>query len=218
LIRENPCRIKGASVEHSRERQIPTLDEVSLLADAIDPRYKAMVLIAAFAGLRKGECFGLTRSHLNLDADPATVSIERSKVHTDSGGMILQDPKATAGNRTLALPAALVDELRIHLDRFVGPDPDALVFTAERTGDTPTKVMWRRTWTAARSEAGVSCTFHDLRHVAGTLNAAAGATIKEAMARLGHASPVAALRYQHAVAARDAEIASGVDKLIRPDN
>jgi len=217
LIRENPCRIKGASVEHSRERQIPTLDEVSLLADAIDPRYRAMVLIAAFAGLRKGECFGLTRSHLNLDADPATVSIERSKVHTDSGGMILQDPKTTAGNRTLVLPGALVDVLRSHLDRFVGPDPDALVFTSERTGDTPTKVMWRRTWTAARSKAGVSCTFHDLRHVAGTLNAAAGATIKEAMARLGHASPVAALRYQHAVAARDAEIAGGVDKLIRPD-
>ena len=61
----------------------------------------------------------------------------------------------------------------------------------------------------ACTEAGVSCTFHDLRHVAGTLNAAAGATIKEAMARLGHASPVAALRYQHAVAARDAVIAGG---------
>ncbi len=38
LIRENPCRIKGAAVEHSRERQIPTLDEVSLLADAIRRR------------------------------------------------------------------------------------------------------------------------------------------------------------------------------------
>ena len=175
-----------------------------------------MVLLAAFAGLRKGVCFGLARRHLGLDADPATIAIERSRVHTNSHGMIFQDPKTVASARRLTLPGALVDELRAHLDLFVGPGADALVFTAKQTGDTPTKVMWRRIWDHARTTAGVDCTFHDLRHVAGTLNAAAGATIKEAMARLGHSSPEAALRYQHAVAARDAEIAGGVDRLIRP--
>ena len=217
LIRDNPCRLKGAATERSRERQIPSLDEVTRLADAIDPRFRSMVLLAAYVGLRKGECFGLARHHLDLDADPPTVTIERAKVHTEAHGMIFQDPKTVAGVRTLALPRALADELREHLSRFVGTWPEALVFTAETTGDTPTKVMWRRVWRRARSDADVRCTFHDLRHVAGTLNAAAGATIKEAMARLGHSSPDAALRYQHAVAARDAEIAGGVDSLIRQD-
>jgi integrase len=216
LIRDNPCRLRGAATEHSRERQIPTLDEVARLADTISPRFRSMVLLAAFAGLRKGECLGLARRHLSLDADPPTVTVERSIVQTNTRGMILQDPKTVAGARTLALPDLLVDELRSHLDQYVGDGADDLLFTAERSGETPTKVMWRRIWNQARTEAGVSCTFHDLRHVAGTLNATAGATIKEAMARLGHASPVAALRYQHAVASRDAEIAGSVDKLIRP--
>ena len=218
LIRDNPCRLKGAATEHSRERQIPTLDEVAHLADAIEPRYRSMVLLAAFAGLRKGECLGLARRHLDLDGEPPTVTVERSLVQTNTRGTMLQDPKTIAGARTLALPEMLVDELRSHLDQFVGDGADDLLFTAEASGDTPTKMMWRSVWGRARSDASVACTFHDLRHVAGTLNATAGATIKEAMARLGHASPVAALRYQHAVASRDAEIAGSVDRLIRPQD
>ena len=39
---------------------------------------------------------------------------------------------------------------------------------------------------------------HDLRHGAGTLAAATGTRTKELMRRLGHATPRAALRYQHA--------------------
>ncbi len=202
-----PAGSKAPPTEHSRERQIPTLDEVAHLADTIAPRFRAMVLLAAFAGLRKGECLGLARRHLDLDGDPPTVTVERSIVQTNTQGMIVQDPKTDAGVRTLALPELLCDELRTHLDQYVGAGADALLFTSEHSGDTPTKVMWRTIWNQARTDADVACTFHDLRHVAGTLNATAGATIKEAMARLGHASPVAALRYQHAVASRDAEIA-----------
>ncbi len=214
LVRENPCRIKGAATERSAERRIPTLDEVSRLANTIDPRFRAMVLLAAYAGLRKGECFGLARRHLELTTDPPTVQIERARVESSTHGLIFQDPKTSAGARTLALPALLAQELQAHLDQWVDDDPDALVFTTFRSNDTPTKMIWRRRWDNARQAADVSCTFHDLRHVAGTLNAVAGATLKEAMARLGHASPAAALRYQHAATERDAEVATAVDALI----
>jgi hypothetical protein len=40
--------------------------------------------------------------------------------------------------------------------------------------------------------------FHDVRHFAGTMAAAAGASIKEVMARGGSSSPQMALRYEHA--------------------
>lgn len=49
--------------------------------------------------------------------------------------------------------------------------------------------------------------FHDLRHAAGTMAAQAGATERELQARLGHASPAAARRYQHAAQRRDEELA-----------
>jgi integrase len=56
--------------------------------------------------------------------------------------------------------------------------------------------------------------FHDLRHTGNTLAAATGASTKELMARMGHASPRAALIYQHATKDRDAAIASALSKVI----
>ena len=56
--------------------------------------------------------------------------------------------------------------------------------------------------------------FHDLRHVPNTLTAASGASTKELMHRMGHASPEAALRYQHATRDRDAAIATLLGDLI----
>jgi integrase len=55
--------------------------------------------------------------------------------------------------------------------------------------------------------------FHDLRHTGQTLAASTGATIKDLMRRLGHASPAASYRYLHAVDGRDAEIASALSDL-----
>jgi hypothetical protein len=42
-----------------------------------------------------------------------------------------------------------------------------------------------------------------------------GATTKELMARLGHASPQAAMIYQHAASDRDRSIAEGLTAMLR---
>ena len=54
--------------------------------------------------------------------------------------------------------------------------------------------------------------FHDLRHTGATLAAATGATIAELMRRLGHSTPGAAMRYQHATDDRDAAIADALSE------
>ena len=79
--------------------------------------------------------------------------------------------------------------------------------------------MFRRAvWLPATRKAGIEgLRFHDLRHTGATLAAATGASTKELMARLGHASPQAALRYQHATRERDEAIAAGVDRLLAVD-
>jgi hypothetical protein len=46
------------------------------------------------------------------------------------------------------------------------------------------------------------------------LAAATGATLAELMARLGHSTPGAAMRYQHAAKGRDAEIAAALSSLV----
>jgi integrase len=53
-----------------------------------------------------------------------------------------------------------------------------------------------------------------LRHTAGTLATAAGGSLREVMDRLGHSTTVAAVRYQHVMADRDAAIARELNRLI----
>ena len=47
--------------------------------------------------------------------------------------------------------------------------------------------------------------------------AATGATLAELMARLGHSTPSAAMRYQHAAQGRDRQIAKLLSKLVAPE-
>ncbi|MFC4016351.1 hypothetical protein ACFOW4_00065 [Micromonospora sp. GCM10011542] len=56
--------------------------------------------------------------------------------------------------------------------------------------------------------------FHDLRHTGNTLAASAGASTRELMHRMGHATMRAALIYQHATSERDREIAGAMDRRI----
>ncbi len=71
-------------------------------------------------------------------------------------------------------------------------------------------------WKKATEKVGVpGLRLHDLRHTCNTLTAATGASTRELMHRMGHASPRAALRYQHATRERDVVIATALDQIIQ---
>ncbi|MEJ7798962.1 MAG: tyrosine-type recombinase/integrase [Ilumatobacter sp.] len=214
LLRSNPCNLKGAAVERSAERPIPTLEQVLALSEVIKPEYRLMVLLAGLVGLRRGECFALRVDDLERGRNHWTVAIDASIVFVRNEAHH-QPPKTMAGVRRLALPSAVSAAAEQHLCDFERSEPSDFLFVDQRTGNTPTMTVWRRVWANARRDAGVDCTFHDLRHHAGTLTATAGASIRESMARLGHSSPRAALRYQHIAETRDAEVAWAMDRLIQ---
>jgi len=66
LIPSNPAaRVKTPSTER-RAIRILSVEEVEALADAFEPRYRAMVLLGAYAGLRFGEVSALRVAHLRL--------------------------------------------------------------------------------------------------------------------------------------------------------
>ncbi len=201
IILRNPCRVRGAGQDHSAERPIATIAQVAALADAVDERLRALVLLAAWCGLRRSELLALRRRDINLLH--ANVRIERS-MHTLRGNsIVIGPPKTAAGRRTVAIPPHIVADLEAHLAGHVGPDIDDLVFT-ERRGGSLRLYTVERAWRQARKSVGVAqLRLHDLRHTGNTLAAATGASTKELMARMGHASPQAALIYQHATADRD---------------
>ncbi len=211
LILRNPCRVAGAGVERAPERPLPTGDEVWRLAEAIDERFRALILTASFVGLRWGELVGLRRR--DIDLAERVVHITRQLVEVD--GQLVEGPtKTVAGVRAVAIPPALVVELERHLERFVDGAPDASVFVGAK-GAGLRRSNFNKVWGKARVEVGrPDLHLHDLRHFANTLAASAGASTRELMSRLGHTSPAAALRYQHATAERDRVIAERMDDLI----
>lgn len=79
LIPESPCRRVGLPRVSSGERRYLTPQEVEALASAMDDRYRALVYVGAYLGLRWGELGGLKRVHLNMLKRQVTVlgSLER---------------------------------------------------------------------------------------------------------------------------------------------
>jgi integrase len=214
LIRANPRRVRGAGSERSVERPIVGPAVVIELAEAIGARWRAMVLVAGFAGLRIGELIALRRKHIDLAA--ATITIAEQMVTLEGGRRLVTEPKSKAGRRVVAVPQLVVDALTEHLrDPDPGQDgPEALLFPAEDGGLLPATTFYKHWRRACHQVDRDDLHLHDLRHVAGTLAAWTGATEKELMVRLGHANPAAARRYQHAARDRDRAIAAGLDAIL----
>jgi integrase len=209
----NPCTVKGAGQERAPEMRFATVAQVAALAEAISPRYRALVLVAAYGGLRWGELAGLRVRRVDLLHGRVTVAEQVAEVN---GRLIPGPPKTEAGRRTVTLPAAAAVALAEHLTEYAEPGPDGLVFPAPEGGYLRRSNFNRRSWRPATQAAGVKgLRFHDLRHSAATLALAAGANTRELMERMGHTSPAVALRYQHVMAGRDQAIAAALDELVQ---
>ncbi|MEU8371473.1 tyrosine-type recombinase/integrase, partial [Micromonospora tulbaghiae] len=170
-------------------------------------------ILAALSGLRWGELAALRRCDVDLDA--ATVRVPR-KLAALKDRLEFGPPKSAAGVRVVALPEAAVEALSEHLAEHVEDGNDALIFTGAkgamlRSGNFGRAVKWTKT---AASVGLAGFHFHDLRHTGNTLAAASGASTRELMHRMGHATMRAALIYQHATSERDREIAQAMDRRI----
>ncbi|MCX4454766.1 site-specific integrase [Streptomyces sp. NBC_01728] len=214
LIRRNPCRIKGADRYDVPERPVLTVAEVFAVADSIAPRYRLLVLLAAFTTLRFGELAALRRRDVDLEG--MTVSVRRSQAELQDGRLFDKAPKSAAGVRAISFPAELLDDVTRHLEQFAAHGRDGHVFVGPRGGQLR-RSNFRDDWIADRKAAGVTSElhFHDLRHTGNTLASTAGASTRELMTRMGHSSSRAALIYQHMTSDRDRAIADRLGAMIR---
>lgn len=212
LLQRNPCQIKGAGIERSPERPIPTVDQVAVVGEYLPPRLAAVPWVAARGALRKGEIFGLARMHIDLAA--GTLRVERALQEQTAGERSSSRTKTRSSTRTVGMPQRLVDVMTDHLNAYVDEAPESFVFTNDH-GRPIRATVWTDPWSDARTHAGVpNLRLHDLRHLAGTLTAQAGATTKDTMDRLGHSSSSAALRCQRVVEQRRHRVAEGIDGLL----
>jgi integrase len=207
----NPCRIVGAGRAKRVHRIRPaSVAELAVLTEAMPQRLQLMVTLASWCALRFGETVELRRGDIDLSAE--VIRIRRAAVRT-KGSYSITTPKSDAGIRDVAIPPHIIPTIEQHLAKYVGAGRDSLIFPADGGGHLQPSTLYRH-WYRARDIAGrPDLRFHDLRHSGAVLAAATGASLAELMARLGHSTPQAAMRYQHAAQGRDREIAALLSKL-----
>ena len=190
-----------------------SLGELEVIVKNLPDRYRLMALLAAWCAMRFGELAELRRADLDLTNN--RVLIRRAVVRV-RGEMIVGPPKTDAGIRDVAIPPHLVPAVEHHLDAHVGPGPDALLFpaAADSQRHMQPSTLYKVFYPAHEMAGRKDLRWHDLRHTGAVLAAQTGATLAELMGRLGHTTPGAAMRYQHAAADRDAEIARRLSALV----
>jgi integrase len=98
----------------TQERIIPlTVEQVEALADAMEPRCRAMIVTQGGLGLRVGELLGLRVEDVNFLARTVRIEYQRDRL-TQS----LVTPKTPRSRRTIPLPQVVADALVAHLATY----------------------------------------------------------------------------------------------------
>jgi integrase len=145
-LTRNPCTNRGTAAEPAPEMRFATVAEVAALGDAIPRRFRALVLVAAYTGLRWGELAGLRVRRVDLLHHRITVAEQLLEVR---GQLAVGPTKTVAGQRTVTLPTVAAEALAEHLCVYAEAGPDGLVFPAERGGPIRRSNFIRRVWIPA---------------------------------------------------------------------
>jgi len=216
LIDSSPCRIRGAGQTQRVHKIRPaSVAELAELTAAMPDRLKLAVPLASWCALRFGEMIELGRGDVDLSGEVIWVRRVAVKLTGATGGHVIGEPKSGAGVRDVAIPPHLLRVVESHLAEYVAPARDSPLFPSVPGGTHHLSLSHLYPyWSRARTTAGrPDLCWHDLRHSGAVLAAATGASLAELMARLGHSTPAAAMRYQHIAKGRDREIAALLSKL-----
>jgi integrase len=163
LIRKSPC--DGIKLPEIPRRDVKTLtaEEVRALADEINPRSRAVILLAYGCGLRLGEALGLIESNVSW----LTGEINVAQQLTDRPPYVLAPLKNSrrCPSRIAPMPRYVHEALSRHIELY-GLGEWGLIFTRLRGGPMPRGGLTGLPFRAACRQVGLpdSVTFHTLRH------------------------------------------------------
>ncbi len=208
-----------------QERIVPlSVAQVRALADAMAPRYRALVLVQAGLGLRIGELLALRVC--DVDFLRRTVRIEHQVTQKRRQ---LVPPKTPTSRRVLPLPKVTADALAEHPRVFPASDPvgcdclpkvtcsrvsSGLVFHTSTQRPYHAKHYGGDVFGKAveRAKLPADTVPHDLRHHYASVLLAAGESVVAVAERLGHKNAQLVLStYGHLMADREDHTRRAVD-------
>lgn len=184
LIVESPAEALRLPKTESRLITPLSLEQVDAIADAIDPKYRALVHLMAGSGLRPGEAFGLSLDRVNWLRKE--IMVDR-QIGTAEGNTSFRPLKTASSNRVVPITVTVIDELTAHLKEF-GAGYHNLLFCG--TNGAPIRrnrfgEVWRRTMSGLDFECSGP---HQLRHHYASVLIAQGCSVKIVQSCLGHAT------------------------------
>jgi integrase len=225
LIASNPCEdASPPAPTSSRVKAFAPAQVQALLraAESTDPETHAIVCVLLTTGLRRGELAGLKVD----DIDGEVLVVRRTVV--EAGGRVIERErgKSKAAMRTISIPSALVEILRVQRKRVL---EQALAWGAgwERPlrlfpglgGKPMAPQMLTRRMRALLKVAGISgpSPTHAWRHTCGSVLYGLTKDVKVVQQRLGHTRASTTMDlYVHSSAERDQEAAVHLGRLIEP--
>ncbi|MGP3957520.1 site-specific integrase [Nonomuraea sp. 3N208] len=166
------------------------------LLTSAEPKFRAFIALAAFAGLRLGEAAALKVSDINFLG--RTLEVARQVQRERGGGVEIRPPKY-GSERTVYLADGLVKILAKHIEDF-RPGGDLGRWLFEGEDGQPAAPEHRGLLVAADPEGGrdQGLKLHDLRHFYASGLIASGCDVVTVQRALGHSKATTTLNtYSH---------------------
>lgn len=213
----NPALSVPLPAERSKEQQFLDRDEVDALLRVFDPRFRVVVLLGVYGGLRWGEMVGLRRSRIDVLRSRITIAETATEVN---GKPMFGEPKTEKSRRVIPIPRRIMAEIAEHLQDNVAADVNTLVLATRTGGPLSRSSFGRDFWEPALKRAGMSgLRIHDLRHTFCSLLISSGADPKQVSVWAGHSSTAFTLdRYTHVYEAQADEVIDRLDAMLSADS
>jgi integrase len=174
----------------------PTPSDIARLLDTVDPRYRAVIALAAGSGLRRGELLALVWDGVSLDDETPSIRVSGTLQRGADGSLVTLEPKSERSRRTVPLSASLAVLLRAvrtdQLERrlFAGSAwiDTGYVFDNGTGAPTDPDELTRAFRTARTAARLPRVRLHDLRHNFASMLVANKTSIRTVSDLLGHAT------------------------------
>ena len=196
MLNYNPCEYVEIPKQSKPQIDILTLDQMRQFVDALDNTvidFKVMCELALFCGLRKSEIYGLYSDEVG-----ESVTISRVRHHI-KGKDIIQTPKTLTSARTLAVPAFILDDIKVMQEEQKSRPNDCEFLIRNQWGEPPSSFWCDKYMHKLIEENDLPhITMHGLRHTYASMLISEGYPVSEVSAQMGHASVDITLRvYTH---------------------